>query len=175
MSFIKLHTTCVPRFWEYRFIDSSESDSWPLSYSHFKRVTLLQRHLWTLTKHHTWSCTSKGHWTNTIAVKIQFSEDHTLEADTICSLTAHYCCVCVCWSSLDEAYSMLNKRPLNRPLWVQNSPDCESHRGQGKEGAEVFDKLPGPGDLHGHLSLSHLVLHQDLALHLHHTNTQQNT
>lgn len=47
-----------------------------------------------------------------------------------------------------------------------NGTDSESHGGQCKESAEVLQELSGPGDLHCHLPLPHLVLHQDLTFHL---------
>lgn len=53
-------------------------------------------------------------------------------------------------------------------LWAarKNSPHGESNRSHCKECAKVSEKLSGPGNLHSHLSLSHLVLHQDLTFHL---------
>lgn len=47
-----------------------------------------------------------------------------------------------------------------------NGTHSEPQRRHGEERAEVIEELSGPGDLHRHLSLSHLVLHQDLTLHL---------
>lgn len=47
-----------------------------------------------------------------------------------------------------------------------HSPRGEPEGRQREEGAEILEELPGPGHLHGHLALSHLVLHQDLSLHL---------
>lgn len=47
-----------------------------------------------------------------------------------------------------------------------NGAGGETHCRHCEESAKVFEKLSGPGDLHRQLSLPHLVLHQDLTLHL---------
>lgn len=51
-----------------------------------------------------------------------------------------------------------------------NSPYSQSQSGHCEKSTEVLQNLSGPGDLHGHLSLPHLVLHQDLTLHLYQRN-----
>lgn len=47
-----------------------------------------------------------------------------------------------------------------------HSPGGEPEGRHGEERAEVLEELSGPGELHGHLPLPHLVLHQDLTLQL---------
>lgn len=78
------------------------------------------------------------------------SEDHT-RTNTGCSRTLEWCygvfCDLMIW-------------------WHKNSPDSESDRRHCEECSKIFEELPGPGNLHSHLSLSHLVLHQDLTFHL---------